>query len=233
MKKFTFESKLLSVTEFFRNSLYPSIRPSSPKASTGTQDERFRPHPLVVSDSEERRIVSNHGDDTLINANRITSLFALLILPLFLSGCGRHETTGGAFGTAAGAIIGSSVAGRNDKTTGAVLGGIIGNMIGGSAGRAADQDEAEENRHQHRIIRERERQIAAREAELLRTRNGLDRWCMSCYRQNNIAGAQRCPSCGDGLIREKYCNGCLTTFTATSSYRYCPYCRERRALVYR
>lgn len=157
----------------------------------------------------------------------------LISLSLLFSACGRHETAGGTFGTAAGAIIGSSVAGRNDKTTGAVLGGIIGNMIGGSAGRAADQEEADEQRYHRRLIRERERQITLREAELQRTRNGLDRWCMSCYRQNNIAGAQRCPSCGDGLIREKYCNGCLTTFTPTSAYRYCPYCRERRALVYR
>lgn len=157
----------------------------------------------------------------------------LSCLTLLLAACGRHETTGGAFGTAAGAIIGSSIADRHDKTTGAVLGGIIGNMIGGSAGRAADEEEAEERRHHQRSMRDRERQIAAREAELYKTKNGLDRWCMSCYRQNNIPGAQRCPSCGDGLVREKYCNGCLSIFPTTSSYRYCPYCRERRSLIYR
>ena len=148
-------------------------------------------------------------------------------------GCGRHETTGGAFGATAGAIIGSSISDPRDKTTGAVLGGIIGNMLGGVAGRTADMEERIEACHQQRLEKNRVRQLAAREAALNHTHKGLDRWCLSCYRQNNIAGAQRCPSCGDSLVREKFCDGCLTTFIATSSYRYCPYCRERRVLAYR
>lgn len=152
---------------------------------------------------------------------------------LTFSGCGRHEATGGAVGTAAGALIGSSFASERNKTTGAVLGGIIGNMIGGGAGRAADAEEAAEHRHEKLIQRAREQEIAQREAHVRRMSTGLDRWCLSCHRQNGIEGAKRCPSCGDSLVREKYCDGCMTVFAATSVYRYCPYCYDKQRLAFR
>ena len=157
----------------------------------------------------------------------------LLGMVVTFAGCGKHEASGGAMGATAGAIIGSGLSDRHNRTTGAVLGGIIGNMIGGSVGRAADQEEAEERQHEVRVRRERERELALREAEARRVQAGLDRWCLSCHRQNAIAGAYRCPSCGDPLIREKYCDGCLTAFSPTSVYRYCPYCHEKRRLLYR
>lgn len=146
----------------------------------------------------------------------------MVLIGLFLSGCGRHETTGGAFGTATGAMIGAHVAGHRDKATGAILGGLIGNMIGSSAGRVADKEEASEQ--------QREAYVRRLEAE---NNNGFNRWCLSCYRKNKIQGAQRCPTCGDRLVSEKYCGGCLTSFSVESMYRYCPYCREKRRLIYK
>ncbi len=168
-----------------------------------------------------------------VHKKTLSSFLLLAITTLSFSGCGKHEAAGGAVGATAGAIIGSSLADNRNKTTGAVLGGIIGNMIGGGAGRVADQEEADERRHEERIRRNHEREILVREAEIRKTRAGLDRWCLSCHRQNYIDGAKRCPACGDTLVREKYCNGCLTVFAATSVYRYCPYCYERQRLIYR
>lgn len=136
-------------------------------------------------------------------------------------------------GAAAGAIIGSALADEDDKTSGVLFGGIIGNMLGGAAGRVADQEEAAVARREALVRRENERIIEQQKELARRSRDGLDRWCLSCYRQNGIAGARRCTACGDMLVREKFCDGCLTVFAATSAYRYCPYCQERHRLAFR
>ncbi|MBM3886681.1 glycine zipper 2TM domain-containing protein, partial [Candidatus Dependentiae bacterium] len=135
------------------------------------------------------------------------------------SGCGKHEATAGTVGATAGAIIGSSLTDNRNKTSAALLGGVIGNIIGSHAGRAADQEEAAEEYYHKRTIELREREIVRREAEVRLVNAGLDRWCLACHRQNGIPGAHRCPSCGDSLVREKVCNGCLTSFSPTVSYR--------------
>jgi len=157
----------------------------------------------------------------------------LIGITTFFSGCGKHETVGGTMGATAGAIIGSTLSNNKNKTTGVLLGGMIGNMLGSSAGRAADQEAAEEEYYKARTLVLREREIAQREAQVRRVQAGLDRWCLNCHRQNSIPGAYRCPSCGDKFVREKTCNGCATSFSPTTSYRYCPYCNERRLLVFR
>ncbi len=162
----------------------------------------------------------------------ITFAFFVGAMSLF-SGCGRHEAAAGTMGATAGAIIGSSLTNNKNKTTAALLGGVIGNIIGSSAGRAADQEEAAEDRYHARTAELRERSMAQREAEVRRLQAGLDRWCLSCHRQNSIPGAHRCPSCGDSLVREKVCSGCLTSFSPTVSYRFCPYCSEKRILAFR
>jgi DNA-directed RNA polymerase subunit RPC12/RpoP len=164
---------------------------------------------------------------------KLYSYSLLLVASTLLSGCGRHETAGGTIGATAGAIIGAGLADERNTSTGALLGGVIGNMLGGAAGRAADAEEAEEKRHYAQMRRLREQEIERREEQNRRAQAQLDRWCMSCLRQNSIEGAHRCPSCGDRLIREKFCSGCLTAFSANSSYRYCPYCNEKRVLAYR
>lgn len=160
--------------------------------------------------------------------------FALFIGAIsVLSGCGKHEVAAGSVGATAGAIIGSSLTNNKNKTTAALLGGVIGNIIGSSAGRAADQEEASEGLYHAPFTQLRKRSVAQRETEVRRVHAGLDRWCLFCHRQNNIPGAHRCPSCGDSLVREKFCSGCLTSFAPTVSYRFCPYCSEKRILAFR
>lgn len=46
---------------------------------------------------------------------------------------------GGLIGALAGAVLGSNVAGRGDRTEGAVLGGIAGAVVGGAVGNANDR----------------------------------------------------------------------------------------------
>jgi hypothetical protein len=135
-------------------------------------------------------------------------------------------------GATAGAIIGSSLSSNKNKTTAAVIGGIIGNIVGTTAGRAADADEAHERRYARNVMKQ-ERELMKRHVQVHRLQAALDSWCASCREQNCIPGALRCPSCGDALVREKFCSGCLTGFSPTASYRYCPFCRDRRALAYR
>ncbi len=132
-------------------------------------------------------------------------------------------------GATAGAIVGSAVTSPRNSTTGALVGGIIGNLVGRHAGRSADEDEAEEKRYRRELAR---RDAALREEEANRRRADLNRWCISCHRQNTILGAQRCISCGDMLVRQKYCPGCLTTFSVASAGRFCPFCAEKRRLEY-
>jgi uncharacterized protein YcfJ len=55
--------------------------------------------------------------------------------------CNRNNSTvtGGLIGALAGAVLGSNVAGRGDRTEGAVLGGIAGAVVGGAVGNANDR----------------------------------------------------------------------------------------------
>jgi len=47
--------------------------------------------------------------------------------------------TGGLIGALAGAVLGSQIAGRGDRTEGAVLGGVAGAVVGGAVGNANDK----------------------------------------------------------------------------------------------
>jgi len=55
--------------------------------------------------------------------------------------CNRNSSTvtGGLIGALAGAVLGSNIAGRGDRTEGAVLGGIAGAVVGGAVGNANDR----------------------------------------------------------------------------------------------
>ena len=156
--------------------------------------------------------------------NKTISFLTLMVmsaLVLTFSGCGKHETAGGAVGAATGVAIGSAVAGRNDKGTGALIGGLIGNYFGRQAGRAEDE---EEKAGEHRD------QLNRAHAETRRLERELAKWCPSCNVQVKLAGAQSCPDCGSHLIHEKYCRRCRTIFTPETHYHYCPYCSVKTAL---
>jgi hypothetical protein len=54
--------------------------------------------------------------------------------------CDSNSTVaGGLIGALAGAMLGSNVAGRGDRTEGAVLGGLAGAVVGGAVGNANDR----------------------------------------------------------------------------------------------
>ncbi len=55
--------------------------------------------------------------------------------------CNSNNSTvaGGLIGALAGAVLGSNIAGRGDRTEGAVLGGIAGAVVGGAVGNANDR----------------------------------------------------------------------------------------------
>ena len=67
--------------------------------------------------------------------------FLIIGLIIVLTGCGKHETSGSVMGTATGALLGASLAGKHSKGSGALIGGLVGNMLGGSVGRGADEEE--------------------------------------------------------------------------------------------
>jgi len=141
---------------------------------------------------------------------------------LMMTSCGKHETEGRTIGTVAGATIGTVLSGGNSKGDGAVLGALIGNYIGGEYGRAQD-DAEEEKRHDHKVT--------TLQAENQQLKRQLMKYCQTCSRKVRIRGAQSCPSCGDKLIHEKFCNRCRTIFTPQSGYRFCPYCSVKVALL--
>ena len=156
------------------------------------------------------------------------SVFSLILfccIAVLFSGCGKHEGTAGAIGTASGAVIGNAVAGRKDKGTGTLLGALIGNALGREVGRTADKEEEQAKRTAN--ARRAKRMFAELQEENHQLRENLKKWCFSCHKKINILGAQSCPTCGDELGREKFCRSCSTTFTPDSSCRYCPYCRGR------
>lgn len=56
--------------------------------------------------------------------------------------CNRSNNStvaGGLIGALAGAVLGSQIAGRGDRTEGAVLGGVAGAVVGGAVGNANDR----------------------------------------------------------------------------------------------
>lgn len=56
--------------------------------------------------------------------------------------CSRDNSStvaGGLIGALAGAVLGSQIAGRGDRTEGAVLGGVAGAVVGGAVGNANDR----------------------------------------------------------------------------------------------
>lgn len=156
-------------------------------------------------------------------------LIPAVLLILILAGCGKNETAGGIFGTAAGALVGGAVAGRHDKATGAVIGGLVGNIVGREMGKPADRREDKERKiiQQHRSQMQQEK-ISELESENELLKKSHDRWCIDCGRKVTILGAQSCPKCGGRLIRHKYCRECNSKFDVNSGYKYCPYCDRVR-----
>ena len=161
-----------------------------------------------------------------------TLLFSVATIGIF-SGCGKHEESSGFLGAASGSAVGASVTGGKSKRSGAFIGGLVGNIIGRSIGKEADKHEAEAEH----LRREREyahqKRINDLKHENRRLCKATKKWCVGCHEQVNIAGALRCPDCGDPLVREKRCSDCARSFAPGSSYRYCAYCPERVLLSYR
>lgn len=167
--------------------------------------------------------------------NPFTHIFLLVLFcyTLLITSCGKHESTGGVMGTATGAIIGASVAGKHDKATGAIIGGLLGNVVGTSVGRAADDEEREEDRARTNRVHARERARHEHEIRRMHQENQKlkQRWCDCCNREVAISGASTCPTCGGELIQKRICVECRSTFSPTSGYRYCPYCKNRNRLI--
>lgn len=160
------------------------------------------------------------------NLVKFGSLFVIstLLLQLF-SGCGKNESAGGTFGAASGALIGTAVAGKHDRVTGAVIGGLVGNLLGREVGKGADKEEEREERainEQKSAHRERKLQQLREENEVLK--RTFDRWCQDCGKKVTRLGAQGCTKCGGILIKYRYCRECGTKFEVTSGDRFCQYC---------
>lgn len=167
------------------------------------------------------------------------SLFCSIAVLCLLTSCGKHEAASGAVGTASGAALGASLAGKRDKGTGALLGALVGNYVGRRIGKSADKAEEDEERlYQERRHCQDQRECVQRFQDLLKKKiedyqKELKKWCVGCRHHVTIAGARRCPDCGDGLIREKVCDRCHARFKPNVNFRYCPYCTRRVLLSYR
>ncbi len=182
----------------------------------------------ISSHSPKQSLSLSIGTTALLS----TTVFAFL---LTLCGCGKNEATGSLVGGAAGAGIGAAVCNSGNRGTGALIGGLAGTLLGSTIGRSADDEEREEDQAREREYQARARaqqearhrhEVARVQAENNTLRQTLNRWCVNCNRQVNLVGANSCPSCGGQLIHERFCRGCAQTFSPTSGYRYCPYCRE-------
>lgn len=150
----------------------------------------------------------------------------LIVSILSFTGCGKHESEGGATGLAAGALVGAAVSGKHDKGAGTAIGALIGNTIGRVIGRAEDRVEAK-NEEELKELRRRNRELHARRARR------REKWCSYCVEKINIDRATCCPYCGNDLVVEKYCKRCYSSFAPESSYSYCPYCPVRMRLCSR
>lgn len=78
--------------------------------------------------------------------NKIVLVTPLLVGAIALAGCEtyqeRPKTTGGAvIGAATGALIGSQVAGRGNRTAGGFIGAAVGALAGGAIGNYMDEQE--------------------------------------------------------------------------------------------
>ncbi|QQR48811.1 glycine zipper 2TM domain-containing protein [bacterium] len=169
----------------------------------------------------------------IMAVGRYSCQLALLVI---LVSCGKHEASTGAFGAVSGAMIGNAVSGRNSKGAGTLVGAALGNLLGREVGKSADQDE-KDHKIERRVVAQEQR---LREAQLERVRlenellkRQVKNWCAYCCKRVTLSGANRCPDCGDRLVREKCCERCAGVFEAHSRYRYCPYCPERVLLSYR
>ncbi len=152
--------------------------------------------------------------------SKILSFFLILFALLF-SGCGKHEGAAGTVGTGAGAILGSAVAGRKDKGTGALLGALIGNYVGREVGKSADRHEAQEQREKEYTVEE----LRRLNAENRNLKKNIEKWCVCCNKKLSLMGANCCPYCGNNLIIEKFCRRCGDKFHPNSNFRYCLNCR--------
>ena len=173
--------------------------------------------------------MTSNKQNIILKAGSLISISILSVITLLLSGCGKNEATGGTFGAATGALVGTAVAGRHDRATGAVIGGLVGNLLGREVGRSADDEEEQEKRfvqHQADVKQKRKLQQLKEENEILR--KSYDRWCQDCGKKITLFGAQSCPKCGGNLIRYKYCQECGTKFDAQCGYKFCPYCPRNR-----
>lgn len=161
------------------------------------------------------------------------TLCSVLSITLLFSGCGKHEASSGALATGTGALVGASLAGDRHKGTGAILGALIGNYLGREVGKAADDEIETSEMKRTRERLQGQQQLAKVKQENRELKDAVKRWCPSCTRHVQLARAQRCPDCGDILVREKFCERCFETFGPNSAYRYCPYCSKRVLLSYR
>jgi len=148
--------------------------------------------------------------------------FITLIIP----GCGKNETTGGVIGAAGGGLIGHVVAGKDSKVAGTLIGSLLGGLVGGTMGKSVDEDEEIDNNIKDRERIEHHRDLEYLQEENERLRRNLIKWCSNCGRRCELVGANSCASCGAGLIHEKFCKDCKTSFTPQSGYKFCPYCKE-------
>lgn len=164
---------------------------------------------------------------------RSSFYFSFLLISLVFSSCGKNESSSGTVGAASGAIVGSSLAGKKSKGTGALLGALVGNYIGRKIGREADKEEELDRNVEERRRAHLQREITQVKAENRRLKQSPKKWCMHCSNYVALTGAQRCPDCGTRLIKEKYCNHCLVAFSPEAAYKYCPYCIDRVYLSYR
>lgn len=172
---------------------------------------------------------------TSLSLRSIMYLLIIVFGATIITGCGKHETAGSVMGTTTGAMIGASVAGRKSTGTGALIGGLIGNAIGGSIGREADEEERQIEYERNERHHARRHAITQHELDRIKTENRIlkQKWCSSCNRHIDLAGAKSCPSCGGELIRERYCRECAAVFNPQSGYRYCPYCKHGTRLLAR
>lgn len=79
---------------------------------------------------------------------RATPLFAILLLPLLVGGCGPNnkQGTGTVLGAVAGGAAGAAIGGGKNRIPGLAIGAVVGGIVGNEIGRQMD---------------ERDRQIAA------------------------------------------------------------------------
>ena len=145
----------------------------------------------------------------------------LCITMLLLTSCGKEEEKKGAIGAVAGATIGAAVSSNHRKGKGTLIGALIGNYVGREIGKHKDQ-KIEHEKHTKEV-----NELKAQNRSL---EQQLKKWCQNCNKQVHIKTAKSCPSCGDCLIQEKFCDRCKTIFTPESGYRYCPYCSVKVAL---